>query len=99
MIVRVVCPDCTGSVRVDTEMARRALKVRLAFGFGRHVTDERAFAMRLLTLDGWLYMGRDLGRSTVSMRCPDHDDEALRLEEDADGPCSCCAIRTGDSCP
>lgn len=69
-VVTVQC-ECSARVKVDVQFAKERLIVSGDFGFGRHVSDPRAFVMRFLTIHhGWLYVGGRLGKSTLTMACP-----------------------------
>jgi len=79
MMVKFVCTECAKVWRLNTDLAREQLKQNGQYGHGDHVTDERAFAMRLLVCNtGWRYVGGKIGRSTIDMVCgpcnpPTHD--------------------------
>lgn len=80
MLGRITCSDCTASARVDTDRAIRTLRSQHRYGFGDHVSDPRAFAIRLMRLAAWCAVSR-LGKSTVTMRCRAHRDH---VSTDAD---------------
>lgn len=81
MLVRVTCSDCTAAVRVDTDRAIQSLIARGGFGFGKHVSDGRAFAIRLMSRAGWRGLRR-LGKSVVTMRCPAHREPSDAMDAD-----------------
>jgi hypothetical protein len=82
-VVKIVCSKCGERVRVDVEAAKLTLKKNRKYGFGDHVTDERAFAMRLLSTKGWQYGGGRIAKSTLTMTCPKClDPEPLVLDAD-----------------
>lgn len=86
MIVRIACtePSCANGVKVDTDKAKVWLKANGRYGFGDHVTDERAFAMRLAMLGRRGYPVGTLGKSTVAMPCNKHREPALELLEESE---------------
>lgn len=75
MTIRVVCRDCTASVRVDTDRAIGTLRALGAYGFGSHVSDSRAFAIRLVWGSGWRHVIR-VGKNVITMRCVVHRDRS-----------------------
>lgn len=91
MLVRIVCSACSTSLRVETDRAKSTLRRtpagagRTAYGFGDHVVDQRAFAMRFARLSGWQFTTTPIGKSTITMDCPAHlpDAEIFGLEGDA----------------
>jgi hypothetical protein len=81
--IRVDCGDCGVSAKVDVGGAIEAMRAVNAFGFGKHVTDARAFVLRAIRLQlGWAYTDGRLGRTTVTARCLDCQDDPLVLEAD-----------------
>jgi hypothetical protein len=69
-LVVICCGNCGERVKVDVENAKSRLRYHGQYGFGAHVTDIRAFAMRLMHTMGWQYKGRHIAKSTLTMMCP-----------------------------
>jgi hypothetical protein len=70
MLVTVRC-DCGENVKIESDHAARRLRWSGKFGYGQHVTDQRAFVMRWLTVEHhWIYVGGRLAKSTLTMLCP-----------------------------
>lgn len=69
-LVVICCGNCGERVKVDVENAKNKLRYHSRYGFGAHVTDFRAFAMRLMHMKGWLYEGGRIAKSTLTMMCP-----------------------------
>lgn len=74
MLVRVLCIDCNTSGRMDVDVAKAYLRRNGTYGFGDHVRDDRAFVMRYMRTAGWWTTTIPLGKSTITMRCPAHDE-------------------------
>lgn len=73
MLVRIVCEACGKTLRLDTDVAREQLRHTrhgVDWSFGGHVTDPRAFPIRLASIARWRYVGGDIGRTVISMMCP-----------------------------
>lgn len=84
-VVTICCGTCDQRVKVDIERAKRELKADREYGYGDHVSDPRAFAMRLLSNRGWRYGGGSgrIAKSTLTMTCPACCGDALTLTADA----------------
>lgn len=87
MIVRVNCTEltCTRSIKTDSLRANEVLRRYGMLGFWQHVSDERAFVIRATMMARWGYPCGEIGKSTISMPCPEHRGERLELEEDVVG--------------
>jgi hypothetical protein len=83
-VFRVDCGYCSNSVRISATYAQHELHANGAFGFGRHVTDPKAFVMRWLTLSGWLYSGGRIAKTTLTMTCPKCREKLPGLPVDPD---------------
>ena len=63
--------ECGERLKLDVVWARQQLRWNRLYSFGDHVTDLRAFVMRWLAVrHDWLYVGGELGKTTVTMTCP-----------------------------
>ena len=71
MLVRITCSDCPAAARVDTDRAAVTLRAQGGYGFGGHISDPRAFAIRLMSRAGWRRVIR-VGKSTITMQCVEH---------------------------
>jgi hypothetical protein len=66
----------------DTDAARQTLRATGRHGFGDHVRDPLAFAMRSLWFVGWLYTGGRIGKSTFTMTCPTCTIDSVHVDGD-----------------
>ena len=80
MPVTVKCDRCTARLKLEAHRAAEYLVSRGEWRWGSD--DPRAVVMRALTLDGWVMAGGEIGKSTVTMRCPQCTGEPLVLEAD-----------------
>lgn len=70
-MITIRCAGCLRTVEVDLAFAKQQLHWNRQFGFGKHVRDPRAFAVRwMVTLYQWIYVGDAIEESRVTMRCP-----------------------------
>lgn len=84
MIV-IRCGSCLRTVEAELAFVKQQLRWNRQFGFGKHVRDPRAFAVRwMVTLHGWIYVGDAVEETRVTMRCPKcrASDRAWLLDED-----------------
>lgn len=83
-MITVKC-RCGTSVKMDTGAAQRALRALgpRAYGYGDHVTDPRAFVMRLLVIKyDWVCGATVIGKTTITMVCPKCKKKLPRFEPD-----------------
>lgn len=82
MKISIRCDQCSNSDKIEDHVVKRLLREDHDYAYGDHVSDPRAFAMRFQSIRNWKYTGVPMGKSTVTMTCPNHRERPYEADED-----------------